>query len=41
MKIRAVLMDMDGTALGKGQVAISMKNMAAIQKAIENGIHII
>ncbi len=41
MKIRAVLMDMDGTALGKGQVAISMKNMAAIQKAIEMGVHII
>lgn len=41
MKIRAVLMDMDGTALGKSQVAISMKNMDAIQKAIENGIHII
>lgn len=41
MKIRAVLMDMDGTLLGKSQVAVSVKNMKAIQKAIEQGIHVI
>lgn len=41
MKIRAVLMDMDGTLLGKSQVAVSNKNMIAIQKAIANGVHII
>lgn len=41
MKIRAILMDMDGTLLGKSQVAVSMKNMAAVQKAIDMGIHVI
>lgn len=41
MNIRAVLMDMDGTLLGKSQVAVSMRNMTTIQKAIEKGIHII
>jgi len=41
MKIRAVLMDMDGTLLGKSQVAVSFRNMEAIQKAIEKGVHVI
>lgn len=41
MKIRAVLMDMDGTVLSNGQVAISMRNMKAIQDAIKAGIHVI
>lgn len=41
MKIRAVLVDMDGTLLGKSQVAISVRNMAAVQKAIEKGVHVI
>lgn len=41
MKIRAVLMDMDGTLLGKSQVAVSNRNMAALQAAIEKGVHII
>lgn len=41
MKIRAVLMDMDGTLLGKSQVAISMRNMSALQQAIKKGVHII
>lgn len=41
MSIRAVLMDMDGTLLGKGQVAVSMRNMKAVQEAIKKGIHII
>lgn len=40
-KIRAVLMDMDGTLLGTSQVAVSMKNMAAVQKAIKMGIKVI
>lgn len=40
-KIRAVLMDMDGTLLGKSQVAVSCRNMAALQAAIEKGVHII
>lgn len=41
MKIRAVLMDMDGTLLGRSQVAVSTRNMAALQQAIEKGIHVI
>ena len=41
MKIKAVLMDMDGTLLGKSQVAVSVRNMKAVQKAIEKGVHVI
>lgn len=41
MKIRAVLMDMDGTLLGRSQVAVSSGNMAAVQRAIEKGIQVI
>lgn len=41
MSIRAVLMDMDGTLLGKSQVAVSIRNMTAVQKAIDKGIHVI
>ena len=41
MKIRAVLMDMDGTLLGRSQVAVSARNMAVLQKAIEKGVHVI
>lgn len=41
MSIKAVLMDMDGTILGKSQVAISNRNMTAVQKAIEKGVHVI
>lgn len=41
MSIRAVLMDMDGTLLGKSQVAVSARNMAVLQQAIEKGIHVI
>ena len=41
MKIRAILMDMDGTLLGNSQVAVSKRNMEAVQKAIEKGIHVI
>ena len=41
MKIKAVLMDMDGTLLGKSQVAVSVRNMRAVQKAIENGVVVI
>ncbi len=40
-KIKAVLMDMDGTCLSKSQVTISMRNMKAIQDAIKAGVHII
>ena len=41
MKIKAILMDMDGTLLGKSQVAVSPRNMHAVQKAIEKGIQVI
>ena len=41
MKLRAVLMDMDGTLLGNSQVAVSPENMKAVQKAIEKGIYVI
>ncbi|MBQ8793889.1 MAG: HAD-IIB family hydrolase [Clostridia bacterium] len=41
MKIRAVFVDMDGTLLSKSQVAISMRNMSALQQAIKKGVHII
>jgi Cof subfamily protein (haloacid dehalogenase superfamily) len=41
MKIRAVLMDMDGTLLGKSQVAVSRRNMSAVQRAIEKGVQVI
>ncbi|MBR3837893.1 MAG: HAD family phosphatase [Clostridia bacterium] len=41
MKIRAILMDMDGTLLGKSQVAVSVRNMRAVQAAMKKGIHVI
>ena len=34
-------MDMDGTLLGKSQVAISVRNMRAVQAAIEKGVYVI
>ena len=41
MSIRAVLMDMDGTLLGKSQVAVSIRNMNTLQKVMEKGVHVI
>lgn len=41
MKIRAVLLDMDGTLLGRSQVAVSVKNMRAIQRALKKGLIVI
>lgn len=41
MKIRAALVDMDGTLLGKSRVAVSARNMKAVQKAIEMGVQVI
>ncbi len=41
MSIRAVLMDMDGTLLGKSQVAVSIRNMTTLQKVMEKGVHVI
>lgn len=41
MKIRAIFVDMDGTLLGKSQVGVSVRNMTALQAALEKGIHVI
>lgn len=41
MSIKAILLDFDGTTLQKDQVFISVRNMHAIRKALEKGIHII
>lgn len=41
MKIRAVLLDMDGTLLGRSQVAVSVRNMHAIQRALKKGLVVI
>jgi Cof subfamily protein (haloacid dehalogenase superfamily) len=41
MSIKAVFVDMDGTILGDSQVAISKRNMEALQKALKMGIHVI
>ncbi len=41
MSIKAILMDMDGTVLGKSQVAISNRNMIAVQRAIKKGVQVI
>lgn len=41
MRIRAVLMDMDGTLLGNSQVAVSVRNMEALRRAIEKGVHVL
>ena len=41
MKIRAIFVDMDGTLLGKSQVGVSVRNMTALQNALDKGIHVI
>lgn len=41
MKIRAVLMDMDGTLLGRSQVSVSYRNMTVLQQVIEKGVCVI
>ena len=41
MQLRAVFVDMDGTLLGNGQVAVSVPNMRAVQAAIRKGVHVI
>ena len=40
-KIRAILLDFDGTSLQKDQVYISLKNKRALWKALDQGIEII
>ncbi len=41
MGIKLVFLDMDGTLLGKSQVAISRRNMAAVQRAIAKGMIVV
>lgn len=41
MDIKAIFLDFDGTTLQKDQVFISIRNMYAIRKALDRGIHII
>lgn len=41
MSIRAILLDMDGTLLGKSQVAVSVRNMEAVQRVLQKGIEVI
>ena len=41
MKVRAIFVDMDGTLLGKSQVAVSVRNMTALQAALDKGVHVI
>lgn len=40
-KIKALLLDMDGTTLEADQVTISVRNIKAVTAAMEQGIHII
>lgn len=39
--VKAIFVDMDGTLLGKSQVAISVRNMTALQAALDKGIQVI
>ena len=39
MDIKAILLDFDGTTLQRDQVFISVRNMYAIRKALDKGIH--
>lgn len=41
MKIRAILLDFDGTALQRDQIYLSLRNMSAIKQAISRDIEII
>lgn len=41
MRIRLILLDMDGTLLGRSQVAVSRRNMAALQRALRQGVTIV
>ena len=41
MNIRAILLDMDGTLLGRSQVAVSVRNMEALARAMEKSVAVI
>ena len=41
MRIKVLLLDMDGTTLEPNQVTISQRNMEAIKKAAVKGIHVV
>ena len=39
--VKAIFVDMDGTLLGKSQVAVSQRNMAALEAALDKGVYVI
>ncbi len=41
MSVKIILTDLDGTLLAKSQVAVPTKNMQALKKAAEKGVHIV
>lgn len=41
MSIRVILLDMDGTLLGNSQVAVSMRNMEALSRAMRKGVAVV
>lgn len=41
MNIKAILLDFDGTALQRDQVYLSIRNMKALQKAMDMGVEVI
>lgn len=41
MSVKMMLIDFDGTLLGPGQVAVSNRNMEAMQKAAEQGVLVV
>ena len=41
MNIRAILLDMDGTLLGRSQVAVSVRNMEALARVMKKGVAVV
>ena len=41
MNIRAILLDMDGTLLGRSQVAVSVRNMKALARVMKKGVAVV
>ncbi len=41
MAIRLILLDMDGTLLGRSQVAVTRRNMEALQRVIREGVMVV
>lgn len=41
MKIRAILLDFDGTSLQRDQVYLSVRNMKALRRVMDQGVEVI